>query len=319
MYKIGRFACQKLNSGRILRAIESNPRKALFMPSLRMNGVALCSAIFLSVLPLACQTSTFHLERVAAPAGLLGDGTLVLVNDSDKLISVEAFHLVQRCEGGGFWGSTDFFVNRKSVGTKPILREGVTIWPDAIEIDAKGRFETGIGFEVLRNAKGIVERCEHQMDAALFTDGTHVGSEGAVRSLKAHRDGISDRVRYWVNRLSLENRDGSGIDAMREEAECFLNEDREKSGEHGSDFFKYALEPVLDSYREGRWFVDEKVLKYFDPGERSQALTFHQLSLQIMSWKEGIASHPSSKSLDIEFPPISEPTGTCGSEPKSAE
>jgi len=289
------------------------------MPSLQMNGVVLSSAIFLSVLPLACQTSTFHVELLPDPPGLLGDGKWVFVNDSDKPISIEAFHLVLRCKGGGLWKSSDFSVNQRSVGTKPILREGVTIWPDAIEIDAKGRFETGIEYGVFRNAKGVVEKCEHQVDAVLFTGGTHEGSEGAVRSLKAHRDGISDRVRYWANRLSHENRDGAGIDAMREEAECFVNEDREKFGEQGPDFFRYELEPVLDSYWEGKNFVDKKVLEYFNAGEGRPTATFHQISLQIMSWKDGIATHSSSKSLDMEFPPISEPTGTCGSEPKNAE
>jgi len=239
---------------------------------------------------------------------------LVFVNDSEKPISIEAYHLIQRCEGGGTWGSTDFFMNPRSVGTKPIRQAGSTFWPDAIEIDGKGRFETGIEFRALKNAKGVAEKCESQMDAVLFTDGTHEGKEGAVHTLKAHRDGISERVSYWAKRLSLENLDGSGIDEMQSEAECFVKEDRAVFGEHGSDFFQYEVEPVLDGYWEGRYFIDKKVMAFFNPGERSPALTFHQLSHQIMLWKKGIDSHSSSKTLDIEFPPLSEPIGTCGPE-----
>jgi hypothetical protein len=310
---IGRFTLSKPYEQEHTCAIESNLGKALVMPSPLINGVAFCSALFLSGLPLASQTSSFHLEP---SAGSLGFETLALVNDSEEPVSIEAYHLVQRCEGGGYWGSTDFFMNRRAASTMPARQAGGTQWPDAIEIIAKGRFQTGIEFVALKNAKGVVEKCERQMDAVLFTDGTHEGSEEAVRTLKAHRDGISDRVNYWENRLRPENRDGSGIDAMHGEAECFLKEDRAVFGEHGSDFFQYEAEPVLDSYWEGRYFVDTTIMEHFSNPEKPPALTFHQLLLQIMWWKEGVDSHSSSKTLDIEFPPLSEPIGACGPELK---
>jgi hypothetical protein len=119
-------------------------------------------------------------------------------------------------------------------------------------------------------------------------------------------------VNYWAKRLNRENRDGSGLDAMLGEAECFVNGDRAIMLDHGSDVFHYEVETVQEGYSTGKLLVDKEVLEFLNHPENSPAASYRQLLSQIMWRKRNIDSHASSKRLDVEFPPIFEPIRTCG-------
>jgi len=280
------------------------------MSSLANYEVAFCSAVLLG-LQVAAQTPTFHLELAD---GSLGYQTLVLVNDLDKPISIEAMHLTQRCPSGGSYGALDFW-DDPIVGQDNVIHlpEGSTISHKFIEIDPGGKWQTGFSLMTLTSSKGVVEKCEPKIDAVFFTDGSHEGKDEAVRSLKARRDGISASVGYWSDRLNGEDPKKSDLEALRIEAECLVDEDR-------ATLFKYPFvvpqddsEPLLNGYWSGRLYADMKVLAFLP--ERPEPKNFSELSNLIVWWKKRFDTNIASKKLDIEFPWLSEPTGTCNPNP----
>lgn len=285
---------------------------------MRLNNIyqtALLSGVLTCALTSTAQSPDFHVElspghRLESP-GPMSHDAIVIVNDADRPISIEAYRLVQRCQYGGTWEITDASFLPRS--TAALMRQaGSRYWFDAIEIDKKARFDTGLPNQTCENARGAVEKAQNQIDAVIFTDGTYEGKERAVRTLKAHRDGYSERLNYWARRLKSEDPDGSGLNAMLGEARCFVDADRAIMQDNSVDFFHFEFEPLLEKYSEGKLLVDKEVVEFLTHPENSPVRSYHQLFGQI-TWRKGIFdSHASTKKLDVEFPPIFEPIRTCG-------
>jgi hypothetical protein len=277
------------------------------MSSLGARAVVFCFPVILGWLPLAAQSSSYHLEF----ADHKHSQQVILVNDSEK--SIEAYGASQLCfkpkQYVGVDESRDI-LDISFRGTPSSMRAA-----DGREPPRSGVLETGA-----RRSTGIFIPenwdCETQVNAVLFSDGSFEGEDAAVRGLKSRRDGLAAGIHYWADRISREKPYGSTLDALRDEVKQRKVEDQMKQRTYTSHprlTFEKAEPPIppplLGQYWSG-WLAVEANIELLFPKDLSQekaSENFRKVADEINQWKAKIDGNLALQKLNIVFPPISEP------------
>ena len=272
------------------------------MSSLGARAVVFCFPIITGWLPLAAQSSSYHLEfddRVP------GHQDVILVNDSEKLI--EAYGASQRCRrsngrnGSGADVSQDILDDphrgvrsdmHAAVGSSP-SRSGV--------LETGGRWDAHIAVFAENGA------CDTQVTGVLFSDGSFDGEDAAVRGLKAHRDGLAAGVNYWADRIGREKPDGSTLDALLAEVRQRESEDQLKQRKYPITLNENTP-PLLWQYWSG-WLRVEKHIEFHFPKDLSREKArenLRKIADEINQWKNKIDGNLALQKLNVTFPAISE-------------
>lgn len=273
------------------------------MSSLAARVVVFCFPVALGWLPLAAQSSSYHLEfEDRGP----GHQDVFLVNDSEK--PIEAFGISQRCYkpgteervGGGGHASRDildFFLgassDMRSADGSPERRGG---------LETGGRWRTGLAI-LAENGD-----CQAQINAVLFSDGSFEGEDTAVRGLKARRDGLAAAVNYWADQVSREKPDGSTLDALQAELKQRIADDKAKARKYPPDNIHGDTSALFWHYWSG-WLQVERNIELNFPKELSQekaSQNFRKIADEIGQWKKKIDGNLALQKLNVVFPAVSE-------------
>jgi hypothetical protein len=281
------------------------------MSMLRARAVLFCLPFILGWLPLAAQSSSYHLELDDPKAG---PQQVILVSDSEK--SVDAFAASQQCPRRPDGTGSAAYANHDILDS-PFLKGVSSDMRCADGRLARGPvLETG---ECWRTALFMSPQkldCQNEVTAVIFSDGSLEGEDAAVRGLKAHRDGLAAGVHYWAGEISREKPDGSTLLALFNEVERSKAEDQRKQREYHYqprlmlEKDESALpQALLWLYWSGRAQVDSDLELRFnslikgssDVKTASEAL--RKIADEIDQWKTKIDSNPAQQKLNIDFPP----------------
>ncbi len=269
------------------------------MASLGARAVVFCFPIVLGWLPLAAQSSSYHLEFDDPKSG---PQEVVLVNDSEK--PIEAFVASQRCQrahgGSRAEGSEDtLFFSGLRDDIRAADRSGP---PPSGLLDPGARWRT---FLVMMPERGD---CQNQITAVLFSDGSFEGDDAAIRSLKAGRDGLAAAVHYWVDRISQEKPDGSTLYAMLAEVKDRLAADEAKRKKYPTTTQRDPSAQPLWEYWSSQATVEGDIELLFpkDLSLEKPSETLRKIANMMTSWKIKIDSNLALQKLNAVFPPITE-------------
>jgi hypothetical protein len=247
------------------------------MPSFPLRQLALCIPLIVGYLPLAAQSSSYHLEFESQG--------LVLVNDSEKVI--EAYMVREACDKFAGFTARILYVGTHG-GRSAVIKSGE-------------RRNLGI-------SRPDDQSCDQLVDAVIFADGSFEGKEAAVRSLKAHSDGIAASVNYWVDRISRENPDGSTLASLLDEIKRRIANDKAQAGRYPAHLERETPPPLWE-YWEGRWAVDhsleERFQREWTAMKADEAL--HRARDYMVKRKADIDGDEGLQKLNTAFPPIAEP------------
>ena len=268
------------------------------MSWLGARAILFCVPVILGGLPLAAQSSSYHLEfddRTPSRAAL--------VNDSAK--SIEAFVALQRCQKpgsySGFDNSRDILDIPRGVGSEILAADGHPARSGVLETG--GRWQTNLAI-FPENGD-----CRNHVSGVLFSDGSFEGEDAGVRGLKAWRDGLAAAVHHWADRINQEKPDGSTLEALHDELKRRKSEDQMKLRKYKSDIRIDDPPQLLWQYWSG-WLAVETNLEFRlskDLSEGKADENFRKLADEINHWKMKIDGNLALQKLNIVFPAISEP------------
>jgi hypothetical protein len=265
------------------------------MSSLRERAVVFCFPVILGWLPVAAQSSSYHLEF----EDYAGSKQVILVNDSEK--PIEAFAASQRCQGGsGAGGVRDIlFYPSKDIDMQAADRSGP---PRSGVLDTGARWSTLL---VMMPERGD---CQNRITAVFFSDGSFEGDDSAVRSLKAGRDGLAAGVHYWADRISREKPDGSTLNALLAEVRERMAADQAKQYKYPTSVHRDASAQPLREYWESWLTVERDIESRFpnDLGQEKPSATLRKVADMINGWKTKIDGNIALQKLNAVFPAISE-------------
>jgi hypothetical protein len=278
------------------------------MSSLGARAIVFCFLVILGWLPLAAQSSSYHLESDDRAAGRQ---PVILVNDSEK--SIEAYGASQLCFKAkvytGVPNESRDILDNPFNGAASGMRA-----PDGSGPARSGVLETGARWRT--NMATLPDwDCRTQVNAVLFSDGSFEGEDTAVRGLKARRDGLAAAIHYWADRISREKPDGSTLDTLHDELKKRKAEDLLKQGKYRAQSnltFEGAVPPVpppvLEQYWSGWLSVDTnlefQLSRYFTHENAGES--FRKLADEINQWKTKIDGNLALQKLNVAFPVISE-------------
>jgi hypothetical protein len=272
------------------------------MSSLAARVAVFCFLLVLGWLPLAAQSSSYHLEfDDLAP----GHQDVFVVNDSEK--SIEAFAASQRCwrsdgrVGGGGYASRDI-LDFSFNGVPSDMRAADGGLARRAVLETGERWRTGLTIFAENG------NCQAQINAVLFSDGSFDGEDAAVRGLKAHRDGLAASANYWSDHVCREKPDGSTIDALHTALKQRVADDKAKQRMYFPDNMHGDTSPLFWHYWEGGLQMDRNLELHF-PTELSQekpAEALHKIADEIDEWKKKIDGNLALQKLNVTFPAISE-------------
>lgn len=278
------------------------------MSSLRARVVVFCLPVILGWLPLAAQSSSYHLEF---DGSIPGHQSVFLVNDSEK--SIEAYGASQLCfkpkQYVGHPDDSRDVLDDPFKGARSDMRAA-----DGSGPPRSGALDTGARWRTSMATLPDWD-CRTQVNAVLFSDGSFEGEDAGVRGLKAKRDGLAAAAYYWADRISREKPDGSTLDALHDELKKRKAEDLLKRGKYQSQphlTFEEAVLPVppqmLWQYWSG-WLSVETNLEF----QLSKYLTqekagekFRKVADEINQWKAKIDGNLALQKLNVVFPAITE-------------
>jgi len=275
------------------------------MSSFGARAVVFCFPVILGWLPLAAQSSSYHLEFDDRKRSQ----QVILVNDSEK--SIEAYGASQLCFKPKQYRGVDDgqdILDAPFRGTPSSMRAA-----DGSGPPRSGVLETGarwsMGISIPENWD-----CQTHVNAVLFSDGSFEGEDAGVRGLKARRDGLAAAIHYWADRISREKPDGSTLDALLDELKQRKAQDqivRTKYKSHPHLTFDKAEQPIppplLWQYWSG-WLVAEGNLefhlsKYLN--QENAVESFRKIADEINHWKTRIDGNLALRKLNTVFPAIS--------------
>lgn len=271
------------------------------MPSSSARAVGFCWLVILGWLPLAAQSSSYHLEfddRIPGQPPQL----LTLVNDSEK--PIEAFESSQRCHKGRLsTGSDDSFDILDHLQGE-IQATNESIPPRSRVLETGERWRTIVAFSPEHRG------CHMRINAVFFSDGSFEGDDAAVQGLKARRDGLAAGIHFWADRLSREKPDGSTLDALLAAVRQRIAEDQTKQKKYPIDIRHDDPPPLLWQYWSGRLAVERNIevqlflTKHLSQEKASQYL--RNVADAINQWREKIDGNLALQKLNIVFPAISQ-------------
>lgn len=276
------------------------------MSSSVARTLVFCFPALLGCLPLAAQSSSYHLET---------DGKvqrLVLVNDSEK--SIEAYEASQLC-----------FKPRVYSGMPDASRDILNTpwgagWGEIRAADGRWPVRSGVlepGGRWYTEMASIPEKgdCRTEIHAVLFSDGSFEGEDAGVRGLKAKRDGIAAAIRHWADRISGEKPDGSTLEVLHDELRKSKAEHQMKRDEYRSQIalsFERVESPVppepMWMYWSGwlavEWQFDFQLSRQLSQERAAEKL--RKITDEINQWKTRVDGNLALQKLDKVFPAISE-------------
>ncbi len=268
------------------------------MSSLGVRAVVFCFPVILGLLPVAAQSSSYHLEF----EDNAGSKQVILVNDSEK--PIEAFVASQRCQkatgGNGSVRDILFYPSKDIDDMQAADRSGP---PRSGVVDTGARWST---FLVMLPERGD---CQNRITAVFFSDGSFEGDDAAVRNLKAGRDGLAAGVHYWAHRISREKPDGSTLNSLLAEVRERAVADEAKqlkyfrTGSHGDS----SAQPLREYWAS--WVMVERDIELRFPKDiahEEPSATLRRLADMINGWKAKIDGDIALQKLNMVFPAISE-------------
>ena len=258
------------------------------MPAFAPRHLAFCILLTLGCLPLAAQSSSYHVEFEPEESRFLSH--LALVNDSAK--SIEAYSVIQTCGRYAQFAAT-------------ILDNGQTSFGDNAVI-GPGERRTLRGGWIFNPD---VPSCDAQVEAVFFTDGSFEGKDAAVRGLKALGDGEAASIDYWADRIKKEKPDGSRLDSLRDEIKLRIDHEKAEESKYPNHLDDVRFRPLWE-YFEGKLAVDFDIesllptdLSAMEPAELLRKVTDY-----VEKRKADIAANEVMQKLNTIFlPPIFEP------------
>jgi len=282
------------------------------MSKLRARAVLFCFPFIVGWLPLAAQSSSYHLELDDPTAG---PQQVIFVSDSEK--SVDAFAASQQCPRDPNGTRSATYANHDILGS-PFLT-GVS----SDKRCADGRLargpvlKTGECWETALFVSPQKRDCQNEVTAIIFSDGSFEGEDTAVRGLKAHRDGLAAGVQFWAAKIGQEKPDGSTLLALFNEVERSKAEVQKKQREYHYQprLMLEKDESVLPQallwlYWSGRVQVDTNLelrLNGFikgSSGVKTASEALRKIADEIDQWKTKIDSNPAQQKLDTAFPQL---------------
>jgi hypothetical protein len=255
-------------------------------------------------LPLAAQSSSYHIELSAAEAGT--PPRILFVNDSAK--PIEAFFVTERCASKNNKSHSLFQFDEDTLdeaNSVTVRHTGDGAISGKVFIEHNGRYDTLHTTHPSTSSNGV-EECDAQADAAVFVDGTYQGKEDMVRAIKITRDGISACVDDWATRFRT-NSDESARQSALAEANRRVNHDKAEVLKSFHAFTHQDAPEAAGYYWQGRLQVDSDVLRFLSsPASNTHRETLNYVADHIATWKKKIDDDVAMKKLDAAFPPLSE-------------
>jgi len=246
--------------------------------------------LLLSALPAAAQL--YHLGSDELPNGML---RLFLVNDSDK--PIEAFRWVDHC----------VLADGKSTSASGGGGDSLLYPPESTLIQTYDGRKSPTG-RLERDGKWMIgaendSGCESKIVAVIFSDGSHDGSEDAIKEIVALRKGREDRDRFWLDRLKREQAEGWSVERIRSDAEQVQARSSvpvyRALSARGSD----DREPALQAYLGSRYAVDVGIADSLSKQCQCPTPAFLSgITQKLESELARIDADVSRKVLDAEFP-----------------
>jgi hypothetical protein len=265
------------------------------MSSLGVRTVVFCLPVILGSLPVAAQSSSYHLEF----EDNAGSKQVILVNDSEK--PIEAFAASQRCQDGSASGGVRdiLFYPSKDIDMQAADRSGP---PRSGVLDTGARWSTLL---VMFPERGD---CQNRITAVFFSDGSFEGDDAPARSLKAGRDGLAAGVHYWADRISREKPDGSMLNALVAEVRERTAADWAKQNKYPTSGHRDSSAQPLWEYWES-WLNVERTIESRCPndlGQEKPSATLRRVADMINGWKTKIDGNIALQKLNAVFPAASQ-------------
>jgi hypothetical protein len=162
-------------------------------------------ALLLGSLPAAAQL--YHLGSDELPNGML---QWYLVNDSDK--PIEAFRAEDHCIAPDGKSHSAGLAGGDSLLSPP---DSSLIQTYGGKTSPSGRLERDGKWMI---GSGDTNTCETKITAVVYSDGTHDGSEDAVKVIVALRKGREERDRFWLDRLKREEAEDWSLERIHSDA-----------------------------------------------------------------------------------------------------
>jgi hypothetical protein len=155
------------------------------------------------------------------------------------------------------------------------------------------------------------QKCDAQVDAAIFADGSYAGDEAQIRALEAHRDGIEAAVAYWANRLDPEDATERNLNSILAEARLRAANDGVQAQHRISRDLDYPDASVAWNYWTGRDEVDLFLVTNLPAhiNDDASAARYKSVVNDVRRWREDIEGNLAKKKLDAIFPLPSELAG----------
>lgn len=267
------------------------------MSSFVARAILFCFTVILGWLPLAAQSSNYHLEYTDHATGR----DAILVNDSEK--PIEAFAISQRCYkprgGSGAKTSRDILESFGGVSSDIRTADGSPA--------RRGVLETGWRWGTSMEVSPEKGDCREQIVAVLFSDGSFEGEDAGVRGLKAHRDGLAAATHYWADRIKQARPNIASLEALHEALKRRKAEDERKRNMYPIHLDDESL-PLPWQYWAGWTLVEGNIEGNFLKGlsQEKASEDFRRMSDAIDQWKKKIDGNLALQKLNGVFPSLTE-------------
>jgi hypothetical protein len=247
------------------------------------------SAALLSVFSLLC-TSVPAISQAAHTYVQLSEGSsgrIAIVNASPK--TIEAFHFKTNCEGAG--GFTHDLLDRPGQSEEPS--------PDNVKVRVRTYIIEPWGRLMMRSQiPPEWSKCEGRMelDAVLYTDGTHEGDDTELRKIQARRDGIADALKYWTDRFAREQTGPANYEVTLADSEKIPAQDFPHMKLPGC-----LQSPLACAYWSGRRQVDMDVAVSGKSDKDSPAQRYDRMFQEVNGWQIKLNEDVALKVLDPKF------------------
>jgi hypothetical protein len=275
------------------------------MPFLLPHVLAIATTAVCICVPSSAQTPGYHLELTEGTRG-----RVILVNDSAK--PIEAFFLWQQC--GTALGMSIHDTQRPSGSAyspdiQDILSDGgdrMGVWSaDGRNVKQAEVIAPGQRFITLTSLASDPEsmKCELQIIAAVFTDGSFEGDDQALSSIQARREGIATGVRYWMAKLNPESGEMPEPEAILSDAESRSHADQQELQTIGGPVIKVVFTPAYN-YWMGRSQVDDWVAGDLKDQSQRQDPTkaLKSMARWLDHWQKKFDGDIAMKKLAAAFP-----------------
>jgi hypothetical protein len=270
------------------------------MSSLGVRAVVFGLPVILGSLPVAAQSSSYHLEF----EDNAGSKQVILVNDSQK--PIEAFAASQRCQKDNGWsgagGSGDILFYPSNGDGGDMQAADGSGSPRSGVLDTGARWSTQLAMMPERGD------CQNRITAVFFSDGSFEGDDAALRNLKAGRDGLAAGVHYWAHRISREKPDGSTLNSLLAEVRERVVADEAKqlkyfrTSSHGDS----SAQPLREYWAS--WVIVERDIELRFPKDiahEEPSATLRRVADMINGWKTKIDGNIALRKLNAVFPVVS--------------